>query len=168
VSGEPLLAHWDGQSWTEASLPGNLSRAHGDFDHLAALSANNIWVSGSSYTGSTPTSVLLHWNGAQWTQMSIPTVANYSIYLGNLAVTATNSLWIAGRLYGNAQHNPAQMFVAQWNGQNWTTRLQQTAGDKSLNGIAVSGSKVWVIGATYQPDSDNSYTILNPFIETTC
>ena len=67
-AGKPLVLHWDGTSWTQATAPffGGFSGLGG----VSAVSATNAWAVGSVDSGShfIPTTLILHWNGTTWTR----------------------------------------------------------------------------------------------------
>lgn len=164
--GKPLIAYWNGQNWTVTPLPGKLSSITGVFSNLTALSASDIWVVGGSGDGFNASTVILRWNGSQWTQMATPTTVNARVFLKTLVANGATSVWALGSIYNN-DTNASQLLIEHWNGQNWSIALQQSAqaqdGGKSLSGITFSGAKIWVIGDTYK-----SSTVTNPFIETNC
>jgi hypothetical protein len=54
-----VALHWNGTSWTVASAP-----ALGTLDTITALSATDIWASGTDSTGATQ---LANWRGTSWT-----------------------------------------------------------------------------------------------------
>jgi hypothetical protein len=72
-TGYTLIEHWNGTAWTQVPSP----TPGGPVVHLsgaAASSASNAWAVGDYGPSTAPTeqSLILHWNGTAWTQVSSP------------------------------------------------------------------------------------------------
>jgi hypothetical protein len=116
-SQELLILHWDGQSWTRvttAALP-----AAGEFLDIAAVSAHDIWATGSQYIPSEGKSgtLTMHWNGSAWTSVPSPSPGQYNNRLEKISVTASGVVW-AGGYTGSSFENYAPLLL-RWNGSQW-------------------------------------------------
>jgi len=103
----PLLAHWDGTSWTAASLP----VGYGSVQSLtAAPNGQPAWASMDPYSSAPPgEAVFLAWNGSAWTvsygPVTTPAQASPETYLA--AVPGTTRTIAAGTApYLNNTHEP--------------------------------------------------------------
>jgi hypothetical protein len=62
------IVHWDGTSWSIVSSPWPNTRVSGGLGSIAAVSANDIWA-----TGSDAGPLVENWNGSSWSTVSFPT-----------------------------------------------------------------------------------------------
>ncbi|HLJ35922.1 MAG TPA: hypothetical protein VKU38_19850, partial [Ktedonobacteraceae bacterium] len=65
---QPLIEHWDGSSWKVVASP--TFEHGGQFDGIAATSANDIWAVG--YGSKQLLTLIEHWNGSTWTIVKSP------------------------------------------------------------------------------------------------
>jgi hypothetical protein len=63
-----LIEHWDGTSWSLVSSPNPHTNVNSGLGSVAAVSANDIWA-----TGSDAGPLVENWNGTSWTVVSFPT-----------------------------------------------------------------------------------------------
>ena len=68
-----LIEHWNGRAWTQVPSPdpGGPSMSSRFFG-VAAASSKSAWAVGSYFDGTAPQSLVAHWNGTAWTQVSSP------------------------------------------------------------------------------------------------
>ena len=85
--------HWDGSAFTPVTIPfstvNNLS-----VNAISGSSANDIWVVGQTVTAGYHnrqfTSVVLHYDGSSWSQVTVPDNSG----INDLdAVSATDAVW---------------------------------------------------------------------------
>lgn len=123
---------------TSFAIPGALNG-------VAATSASNAWAVGASGTGPATKTLLLHWNGTRWSQVTNPKPA-----LGGLsavdAVSADN-VWAVGYT-SNAAVTAFKPLVMHWNGTKWSVQAGVPAIAGSLTAVAVRGNDVWAVGGT--------------------
>jgi len=125
--------NWNGSTWTQVATPvsttNNLS-----INAISGASASDIWVVGETmtpgYHNRQFTSVIMHYNGSSWTQMTAP---DNSGLLDVDAVSATDAWAIA-----------ADGSVLNWNGTAWTVVTQLAQGNTAI--AALSATDVWVAG----------------------
>ena len=125
------VLHWDGTSWS-------LSRrwAAGEITGLAAISATDVWVFGTTVNGSTGTGTW-HFNGRSWSQDA----AGVSPDLYRASAISRRDIWAIATSGGGD-------FVARYDGKAW--RRVNTgsilAGVQLSDILAISGHDVWAVG----------------------
>jgi hypothetical protein len=60
-SGNTLILHWNGATWTR--VPGPAAAVSGSLSAVAATSPASAWAVGSTRSGKT---LILRWNGTTW------------------------------------------------------------------------------------------------------
>ncbi len=124
--------NWNGSTWTQVATPFTTT-VNLTVNAISGDSASDIWVVGETatrgYTGGTRTSVILHYNGSAWTQMTAP---DNSGLLDVDAVSPTDAWAIA-----------ADGSVLNWNGSAWSVvTTLELSNDAAI--AALSPSDVWV------------------------
>ena len=128
-----IAENWDGSTWTSVATP--VSTANDlSINAISGTSASNIWVVGQTvtpgYHNRQFTSVLMHYDGSSWTQMTAP---DNSGLLDVDAVSSSDAWAIA-----------ADGSVLNWNGKAWSAVTQLAQGNTSI--AALSPTDVWVAG----------------------
>lgn len=122
---------------------------NGNLWAVAAAGPGDVWAAG--YSGTYGSTLLAHWTGTTWEQMSSP-ADDYARYpnaiLIALAVVNPRDIWAAGR-YELSDQSP-QPLVEHWNGTTWAIRpAPPQARGVALDQVAVSGpADVWLTGQT--------------------
>jgi hypothetical protein len=142
----PFVLHWNGTAWSEVATP-TLSFTRYTLAAVTAISANDIWAVGKTFTGSP---LIEHWNGTTWSVVNGPTVSGGS--LTGIAGTASNDVWAVGAA-------GAQTLVEHWNGSAWSVvpspnlppQASGVAASDLLTSVtAVTTRDAWAVG--YQID----------------
>jgi hypothetical protein len=146
--GKTLILHWNGTAWRQASSPS----ITGDLEAVAATSTSNAWavgfagISGGAGVPGNNSPLILHWNGATWTQVS----SNLAPGLGNLrgvAATSAGNAWAVG-CSGCLAEGGGVPVIERWNGTSWT-RVPAPNQDvlAGLFGVAAtSATNAWAVG----------------------
>jgi len=144
-----LMLHWNGKAWSRVTSPSVLTAA-GDLSAVTVVSAKSAWAVGSTAgTGSgLGRSLLLHWNGSAWSQVTSP-AAVYGGSLAGIAVTAKSG-WAVGYVDTNPSAPSCcagTPLVFRWNGSKWS-RLTTRLGEGSyLSGVVITAANTaWAIG----------------------
>lgn len=129
LASQTLAYHWNGSAWKRSPTPNPAgSTLTNELGAVAARASNDVWAVGGE--GNSPTaSLVLHWNGSAWNQISVPDIGPLD------AVTlAPKRVWIAG---GDG--------VDQFDGTTWT---QLPAPPKSplITGLAHTATGLWAVG----------------------
>jgi hypothetical protein len=124
--------NWNGSTWTQVATPFSTT-VNLTVNAISGDSASDIWIVGETatrgYTGGTRTSVILHYNGSAWTQMTAP---DNSGLLDVDAVSPTDAWAIA-----------ADGAVLKWNGSAWSVvTTLELSNDAAI--AALSPTDVWV------------------------
>ena len=145
-----LMLDWNGEAWSRVTSPGVLTVA-GELSAITVVTSKSAWAAG--YTGKIGTgknhSLLLHWNGSTWSQVTSPAPVTGGSLAGIAATTKTG--WAVGYVNTNPGA-PAccagTPLVFRWNGSQWsrvTTRLGMGVG---LNGVAITAAgTAWATGS---------------------
>jgi len=124
---------WNGSTWTQAGTP--VSTANNlSVNAISGSSASDIWVVGQTvtpgYHNRQFTSVIMHYNGSAWTQVTSP---DNSGLMDVDAVSPTDAWAIA-----------ADGAVLTWNGTSWSVATTLAQGNTAI--AALSPADVWVAG----------------------
>ncbi|MDQ3705572.1 MAG: S-layer homology domain-containing protein [Chloroflexota bacterium] len=147
---DTLVEHWDGSKWTRLPTP-TLMGLWNNVRDIDAVAANDIWAVGSAYDGvNEDFSLLLHWNGASWT--NVPAPEELQGYVTPVAVEAiaADDVWAVGSV--GETPSTAQAFALHWNGNTWSNvplpQLGDDIGRSSLEDlVAFAPNDIWAIGS---------------------
>jgi hypothetical protein len=139
--GKTLAMHYDGTSWTATPTPSPGTR-NNTMTAVAGRAPNDVWAVGYSlnlpYGNRIRQSMILHWNGTAWSQVSSPN--NGSTYLHDVAVVSGTDAWAVG------SGSTGGAFVLRWNGTGWSAAAPPPL--SSLSSVtARSSTDVWVAGS---------------------
>ena len=153
-----LAAHWDGQRWSQATLPTARCGLAGISDSSAG-SARNIWLLGYGNGWSDDLPCLLHYHSGTWSQAPlIGLEVDLPMSWADIAAAPGNRAWLAGAqlIYGVG----AVPTIAKFNGSYWqVTNVPLASGlEGSFTGLArIPRTSQWVaIGETDNVGSDPS------------
>ena len=127
----PLIRHFDGSGWKAITISG----ARFSSDWVAASSARNVWVLGTSTSRTDPTTAY-RYDGSRWHRVPIPALTD----LQDPVVLGPASVWAIG----SSGTSAADVF--HWNGRGWhgyNLRLLPEALSAS------AATNVWVAGLTF-------------------
>jgi len=113
---------------------------------VAAISPANAWAVGcSGACGKGGKTLILHWNGAKWSQVTSPKPV-YGTIDGLAAVSADN-VWAVGETTTSTGADDKTLMM-HWNGKAWTRAPGVPVLSGSLGSVSVSGNSGWAIGGT--------------------
>jgi hypothetical protein len=126
-----------------ATFPGRLYSA-------AAVSANDAWAAGLG----ADSSLIVHWNGQQWTLVTGSTPGGDASLL-SVTASWTNNIWAVGITNPTRCGNvgpQCQTLIEHWNGVRWKVIPSPNPPSAYLNvlwGIsAISRTDIWAVGTT--------------------
>lgn len=128
---QPGMVHWDGQAWRRVPL-GNLLPAGTEFKSVSADAANDVWAVG--YLSEQERNVVLHFDGAHWTSVPLPTFPHAAV-LNAVTARSASDVWVVGLA-------DTSVFL-HWNGQSWT-RVPGTNPSEPVDVFASSAGDAWV------------------------
>lgn len=131
------IARWNGTSWD--SLGNGL-----DGSVLTVLtSGTNIYIGGEFLnTGSNSLNHIAQWNGTNWSPLGNGLFDTNNVTAVDALATFGNTL-VAGGNFNTDGNNPIP-FIAQWNGNSWSTVGTNALGP--VISLAVSGSNLYAAG----------------------
>jgi hypothetical protein len=134
-----LTMHWDGVQWSIVPSP-NVGAGANRLLGVAAISPNDVWAVGyysaDYYMSRT---LVLHWNGAQWSIMPTPDQGVNS-NLWQVAAVSANDVWAVGTT------------ILHWDGTQWSVVPDSDPASSQLFGItAIAANDIWAVG--YYVDS---------------
>jgi hypothetical protein len=147
VTGRPtsaILDHWDGSSWTEASVPSTLCDGAESFLYdVTAIAATDAWAVGSCGDPDPWSPLVLHWDGLTWTQVAVPVPPGANLpFLEGMTALATDDVWAVGT------QQTKEPLIAHWDGTSWTDvaspAQSEVARLESI--VAVSAGDLWAVG----------------------
>ena len=137
----PLVEHWDGSSWTQATV----APAGSSLDQLSAVvapSATSVWAFGS-------TRYAQYWNGAAWKRVALPVPKGAEApEFNGAAAVSPNDIWAFGDAELQGSTYAAHAIVDHWNGHAWRMVPSPPTRDYSrlLGATALSSTNVWAVG----------------------
>ena len=150
-----LTLHWDGFIWKQVSSP---DPAPGDIgiNHLTsvdATSATDAWAVGFFPDGTVNHTMILHWNGAAWTQLPSPNPPDDNRLDGVAAISGSDA-WAVGTTTGS--HGFRTTLTAHWDGAAWNQVPSLNVGgpgsENSLAGVAATAfNDAWAVGEFGSP-----------------
>jgi hypothetical protein len=140
------IAHWNGKSWKQVSVPA-LPSPYGKvyaLNAVSASSASNMWAVGSGGNGET---IALHWNGKSWKRVRSPNPG--TSFLNGVVTTSNNNAWAVGTDGGSCSCTKA--LIERWNGKTWKVVFNGLSSFQTfLTGVAASSaSNAWAVGLTH-------------------
>ena len=140
-----MIQHWDGAKWRIVPSPSPDDQVNA-LGGVAALSANDVWAVGYSFGTQSESNIdtlILHWDGVSWSEVTSPNVLGVANQLLGIAAISPNDIWAVGYTGGA----PLSM---HWNGSAWSlVPVRPHAGGSGdwLTAVAGSASNdVWAVG----------------------
>ncbi|MBF6614478.1 MAG: S-layer homology domain-containing protein [Chloroflexi bacterium] len=110
------------------------------FYGVASISANDAWAVGARGAFSQYGTLIMHWDGANWSNIAAPN-ASPNNALRAVAATASNDVWAVG----SASSQPMAM---HWNGADWAVVPTPAlpSGGELVSVTAIAPNDVWAVG----------------------
>ncbi len=120
---DTLLLHWNGTAWSKVPSP-NPGPFSNELNDVTAVSPTDVWATGdycAPKCGGHVRTLILHWNGTDWTTVSSPDPGNISGLVA-VAATASGNAWSAGfTCVTSVCGVNTNALILHWNGTAWTT-----------------------------------------------
>ncbi len=129
-----------------AAGPASFS-VQGELTGVAALSASNAWVVGSTGAFGGEGTLIAHWNGKGWKRVASPSPGRGDTLTG-VAATSSRDAWAVGGETGGGPRVEQQTLILHWNGKNWQrVHSPSPAPDCELLAVtATSARNAWAVG----------------------
>lgn len=153
------IAHWDGAQWTQVAIP-NPAGLSNSLYSVDAVTADDIWAVGQvrrfSYRFE---GVVMHYDGAQWTEVTVPNLPQDS-RLTSVSALTTNDVWAVGEASTTGSYY-YETFTLHWDGSTWTRIPSPIIGYGSrLESVhAIATNDVWAIGYTGSSGNENTLAV---------
>jgi hypothetical protein len=145
----PLLAHWDGHAWTEATVAALPS--HGYLTGITTFKGG-AWAVGASGTHPNGTPglhkpLIMRLTGSTWTRA--PYSNKSGGHLTAVAASSPANAWAVGSVMDDAGDGP--QLIVHWNGRAWQqVKYPALPATGFLTGVATtSRDNAWAVGNTY-------------------
>ncbi|HEY7348043.1 MAG TPA: hypothetical protein VH599_06950 [Ktedonobacterales bacterium] len=143
----------DCKQWSKVANP-VLPGKQNQFNAVAAVSAQNIWVVGSGASTHQDQALIEHWNGTRWSVVVNPEVG--SVALNGIAALSAKDIWAVGSA-------SAQPFIEHWNGSAWqVVQSASVPGTQStLSAVAaLSAANAWAVGHFFASQDSPSHALI--------
>jgi hypothetical protein len=159
-----LILHWDGIQWAIVPSPNNGSGSN-SLASISVVTSNDAWAAGSYNTGPDTQylTLLLHWNGTQWTIIPSPSIGSGYNYLAGVSAVTSNDVWAVGGYYDASFVLRTQ--TQHWNGTQWSVVPSPNNGTDPnflYDVSALSSGDVWAVGE-YGPAYQTKQTLVERY-----
>ncbi|MDQ5824581.1 MAG: S-layer homology domain-containing protein [Chloroflexota bacterium] len=159
--GQPFhfLMKWDGTQWSQVQLPSSLTNLSIELESVVALAPDNVWAAGTAYAGARNETLIIHWDGTQWSRVASPNQGTHDNYLNEITAVSATDLWAVGRYeFEDGDYLPLTL---HWNGTQWSTVDSPIPGDEGMlfSVDAASANDVWALGTYWDTESEHILTM---------
>jgi hypothetical protein len=148
ASQEGLTIHWNGSQWSVVPNPSYTPQTYNTLLGVAAVSATNVWAVGYYQPqGSVQRTLIMHWDGSQWSLSGSPNVGDNGNFLRAVSATPSGDVWAVG--YYLTTSNTIEMLVERYVNGSWVIVPGSGPGTSTnrLYGVAaITSSDVWAVG----------------------
>src|SRR5260370_9623105 len=118
---------------------------------VRVLSANDAWAVGTSYDGALISTLILHWNGTKWKQVTSPIRGLNAALTGVAAISSTNA-WAVGH------DEVSQTLILHWNGTKWKQVASPSRGiNAGLTGVSAKPTaNAWAVGSFFNGTAEQT------------
>lgn len=169
-----LTMHWDGVQWTQIPSP-NVRNPSGNpysqrLDSVVAIASNNVWAVGYYAVGNVEHTLVLHWDGIEWSIVPSPdgpaTAERPSGdgWLHGIAAAGPNDIFAVGEYNKVNFTSQARPLTLRWNGANWNAIVPPNPGASEiapLKSVAARGpNDFFAVGESYNSSQGfNTYIL---------
>jgi len=167
TTGKTLVLHWDGRAWTQVSSP-SPGATDNQLLGVHMTSATDGWAVGLTTNSlAQDLTLVLHWDGTAWTQVSSP---SFGLSNGGSQLTAVSALtgsdaWASGLVFTNGGGEGT--LLLHWDGASWTRVAAPSpspggaTGGSFLDGVHMTATAdVWSAGGTFFDSTGREQTLL--------
>jgi len=169
TSFETLIEKWDGNTWSIVPSP-NVTAIQNVLTGVTCAAANDCWAVGSYRNGPNAEglfnypSLILHWDGTQWSVVSAPATGGNQDFLYQVTCTTSSNCWSVGYTSGPSPLGPFQTLIEQWDGTSWkiiTSPNTSAANNNYLFSVScASSSDCRAAGYSNVPEAGNAQTLV--------
>src|SRR6266480_1005640 len=158
---QTLIEHWNGTAWQTVPSPSPGS-SFNELNGVRVVSASDAWAVGAygDGNGTHRQTLVLHWNGATWTQVASPDPggSGNDNYLFAVAATSHSDALAVGEIVTSTG---IQTLALHWNGTRWAQVVSPNPGTLSeLFGVgATSASNAWAVGEVATATTEKTFVL---------
>jgi hypothetical protein len=147
-----VVLHWNGRAWSTVAIPNpSVNGVVG----VSAVSAHNAWLVGGQcpdQCAKPETTLILHWNGAAWSQVASPNPAGKVNFLSAVSASSSADAWAVGSTCTISTGDCVPLLL-HWNGKAWARAASPAPGlSDSLEAVAtISPGDAWAVGRACDP-----------------
>ena len=146
-----LIQRSAGGAWTIVPSPNPAGDTNTVLYGVSAAAPDDAWAVGATHDGTLPSrTLILHWDGAQWSIVPSPSPDTQLNELRAVAAISATDAWAVGWRGGTQGETPLETLILHWDGVAWTQVPSPNipAGANQLSAItALSASEVWAVGS---------------------
>jgi hypothetical protein len=140
-----LVLRWNGTSWGQVSIPSTSNQE--SLRAIAEINSTDIWTVGWYNDGATHP-LAIHWDGSQWTRVTLPDPdpGGSGSWLSTVTAIASNDVWAFGSssdIWAVGAYDCSgteQTLTMHFDGSSWKIVLSPNngSGDNSLYSVSTS------------------------------
>lgn len=152
--GQALIEHNTGSGWLIVSTPSLY--AGGTLTGVTCVNASNCWAVGgylNSGSGGPNTSLIEHYDGISWTQVTSPPLGTVNL-LASVACVNSADCWAVGQ-FGDAPTHTFGPAIEHYTGGSWTVVANSYNG--ILSDVTCIRSECWAVGGPTLHNAGNGW-----------
>jgi hypothetical protein len=131
-SGVPLVAHFDGTSWSTVATP---DVGTGSLAAVTAITQDDVWAAGETVEGA----LVEHWDGSSWTVVEDAFSSQPDAGLVDVAASGPDNVWAVG---------DTDALVERFDGSSWVAEPFSLDRPVHLDAVDTTGpNDTWVVGS---------------------
>jgi hypothetical protein len=140
--------HWNGVQWELVDSPNPAGADVSTLYDVAAIAPDDVWAVGYSRTfidnRPVTTSLILHWNGTQWSIIASPNPSSTYTGLNSVVALSSDNIWVTGTYYEGSTN---YLMFLHYDGSSWSVYSSQP-GQALVDMHSVSANDIWAVGGT--------------------
>jgi len=146
---QTLILHWNGTAWKVVPSPDpSGATMNQELTGVSGSSAQDAWAVGFYYTG-LDKSMILHWNGTAWKQVTSPNPGSQGTFLYGVRTTSASDAWAVGSAFNGSAD---KTLIVHWDGSAWKQVASPNPGGATENNdlssvAATTATNAWAVGS---------------------
>jgi hypothetical protein len=166
-----LILRWNGTAWAKVKSP-NPAPAGAVLLGVSAGSSSDAWAVGqycSTSSCAVEKTLILHWNGTAWSQVTSPSPGPTTNVLSGVSATSSRDAWAVGSYCTTTSCDCTTTCAVQntlilhWNGTSWSkvTAPPESSQATTLSGVsAAAPAAAWAVGYYCTTSPCNDHTLI--------